>query len=130
MGELFRCKDLELYVKEVSPLKQNMILINKADYLSEDQRKAWAAYLSGEHMNNTKFAFFSAIEEDDVENSEEGELDDKPSSEDEDEESVETQSSESTNETDQPTENARDSFDDPCEVFTADRLMDYFRSLK
>jgi len=148
--ELFRCKDLEDYVKEVSPLKQNMILINKADYLSEDQRKAWAAYLSGEHMNNTKFAFFSAIEEDDVEDSEEGEPANNPSSEDEDEDEdcTETQSSESKNETDQSTEtepstetdqstdngqsteNAPESFDDPCEVFTADRLMDYFRSLK
>ena len=87
-------------------------------------------------MNNTKFAFFSAIEEDDVEDSEEGELADNPSSEDEDEDCTETQSSESRNETDQSTENeqstedAPDSFDDPCEVFTADRLMDYFRSLK
>ena len=92
-------------------------------------------------MNNTKFAFFSAIEEDDVEDSEEEEIADNPSSEDEDEdedctETPETQSSESKNETDQSTENeqstedAPDSFDDPCEVFTADRLMDYFRSLK
>ena len=35
---LFRCEDLEAYVEEVDPTKINMILLNKADYLTEDQR--------------------------------------------------------------------------------------------
>ena len=38
-------KDLEKYVKEVNPLKQNLILLNKADYLTEKQRLDWAKYL-------------------------------------------------------------------------------------
>merc|ERR1719186_1144112 len=66
---------MEDYVKEVSPLKQNLILINKADYLTEAQRKEWAGYLSGEHMNNTKLAFFSAIQEDEEDQEEEVEED-------------------------------------------------------
>ncbi|PNF16467.1 Large subunit GTPase 1-like protein [Cryptotermes secundus] len=54
---LFRCEDLETYVKEVSPDKLNLILINKADFLTQSQRRAWAEYFSG---LNVKAAFFSA----------------------------------------------------------------------
>ena len=35
---LFRSADLEKSVKEVDPRKKNLLLINKADYLSDDQR--------------------------------------------------------------------------------------------
>jgi len=35
---LFRCEDLETYVKEVSKSKVNVILINKSDFLTFDQR--------------------------------------------------------------------------------------------
>lgn len=31
----FRCTDLEHYVKEVDPIKENILLINKADLLNE-----------------------------------------------------------------------------------------------
>lgn len=54
---LFRCEDLERYVKEVNPNKMNMILINKADFLTESQRKNWAEYFA---KSNIKVAFFSA----------------------------------------------------------------------
>jgi large subunit GTPase 1 len=54
---LFRCEDLETYVKEVGPDKLNLILINKADFLTQTQRQAWAEYFSG---LNVKAAFFSA----------------------------------------------------------------------
>jgi len=62
---LFRSKDLEAYVKEVSTLKQNLILLNKADFLNEEQRMVWGKYFK-ENIGDTKFAFFSAIEEDDL----------------------------------------------------------------
>ena len=58
---MFRSPDLEKYVKEVSPLKQNLILVNKSDLLTLEQRKVWAEYFSKEKI---KFAFFSAITED------------------------------------------------------------------
>ena len=58
---MFRSPDLEKYVKEVSPLKQNLLLVNKSDFLTLEQRKAWAEYFNKE---NIKFAFFSAITED------------------------------------------------------------------
>ncbi|XP_014214238.1 large subunit GTPase 1 homolog [Copidosoma floridanum] len=54
---LFRCEDLENYVKEIDPNKLNMILINKADYLTEQQRKIWAEYFM---ENKIRVAFFSA----------------------------------------------------------------------
>lgn len=35
---LFRCRDLEAYVKEVSKKKRNLLLVNKADFLTEAER--------------------------------------------------------------------------------------------
>nr|XP_018895707.1 PREDICTED: large subunit GTPase 1 homolog [Bemisia tabaci] len=60
---LFRCEDLERYVKEVSPNKKNLILLNKADFLTGKQRKAWASYFESIGVN---VAFFSAVEATDV----------------------------------------------------------------
>ena len=54
---LFRCEDLETCVKEVSPDKLNLILINKADFLTEEQRQVWAEYFTS---INVKAVFFSA----------------------------------------------------------------------
>merc|ERR1712223_1633513 len=58
---IFRCPDLEVYVKEVSPLKKNLLLINKADLLTFEQRESWSEYLIEQGID---FAFFSALEED------------------------------------------------------------------
>ncbi|KFH47563.1 Large subunit GTPase-like protein [Hapsidospora chrysogenum ATCC 11550] len=54
---LFRSEDLEAYVKDVDPKKENLLLINKADMLTDRQRKAWA-----KHLREAKiaFKFFSA----------------------------------------------------------------------
>lgn len=57
---LFRCEDLERYVMETSREKMNLILINKADFLSEKQRQRWAEYFDGIKL---RVAFFSALEE-------------------------------------------------------------------
>ncbi|XP_066457818.1 large subunit GTPase 1 homolog [Eleutherodactylus coqui] len=57
---LFRCQDLERYVKEVNPQKENIILINKADLLTEGQRQAWAAYFE---KGDIKVVFWSALTE-------------------------------------------------------------------
>ena len=40
--------------------KQNLLLLNKADLVSEEQRKIWADYFTKEGI---EFLFFSAIEE-------------------------------------------------------------------
>lgn len=57
---LFRCPDLEKYVKEVSVHKVNMLLLNKADLLSREQRRAWARYFQKEGI---RAVFWSALAE-------------------------------------------------------------------
>ncbi|XP_070262633.1 large subunit GTPase 1 homolog isoform X2 [Myotis yumanensis] len=57
---LFRCEDLECYVKEIDDDKENVILINKADLLTSEQRSAWATYFEKE---NVKVVFWSALAE-------------------------------------------------------------------
>lgn len=54
---LFRSEDLEKYVKEVSPTKNNLLLVNKADMMTLDQREAWADYFEKAGIN---YKFFSA----------------------------------------------------------------------
>ncbi|XP_078062323.1 large subunit GTPase 1 homolog, partial [Mustelus asterias] len=57
---LFRCEDLECYVKQVQKDKDNMILLNKADLLTHEQRKAWARYFDKEGV---RVVFWSATAE-------------------------------------------------------------------
>lgn len=54
---LFRSEDLEKYVKEVDPRKNNLLLVNKADMMTLEQRTAWAEYFEEAGIN---FRFFSA----------------------------------------------------------------------
>lgn len=54
---LFRSDDLEKYVKEVNPQKMNMILVNKSDLLTEEQREHWAKFFDEQGIRT---AFFSA----------------------------------------------------------------------
>jgi large subunit GTPase 1 len=57
---LFRCEDLEHYVKEVGVDKKNVILLNKADFLSRKQRDMWADYFS---KQGVRAVFFSATKD-------------------------------------------------------------------
>ncbi|KAL4746565.1 hypothetical protein BDW72DRAFT_33307 [Aspergillus terricola var. indicus] len=54
---LFRSEDLETYVKEIDPRKRNLLLVNKADMLTDKQREMWADYFE---RNQIEFRFFSA----------------------------------------------------------------------
>ncbi|KAL4737542.1 hypothetical protein BDV11DRAFT_153904 [Aspergillus similis] len=54
---LFRSEDLETYVKEIDPKKRNLLLVNKADMLTDQQREMWADYFE---RNQIEFRFFSA----------------------------------------------------------------------
>ncbi|KAI9677488.1 MAG: hypothetical protein M1817_006442 [Caeruleum heppii] len=54
---LFRSEDLEHYVKEVDPRKNNLLLVNKADMMSLEQREAWADYFE---RSGISYKFFSA----------------------------------------------------------------------
>lgn len=116
---VYRSSDLEAYVKEVSPLKKNLLLINKADFLSIDQRKIWADYLT---EKNVSFAFFSAIQEDFVEDDiEDDAIDTDKYIEEEDsrEESL-------VNEVQETEERTSSNTD----VLSSDKLIELFRSYK
>ncbi|TQS38125.1 hypothetical protein Golomagni_01376 [Golovinomyces magnicellulatus] len=54
---LFRSEDLERYVKDIDPAKENLLLVNKADLLTLEQRQAWADYFNSADI---RFKFFSA----------------------------------------------------------------------
>ncbi|POS88028.1 hypothetical protein EPUL_001454 [Erysiphe pulchra] len=54
---LFRSEDLEKYVKDLDPRKQNLLLVNKADLLTLKQRQVWADYFEAAKI---PFTFFSA----------------------------------------------------------------------
>lgn len=57
---LFRCPDLESYVKDVSKDKVNIILVNKADLLTREQRRAWAKHFQKDGL---RAVFWSALAE-------------------------------------------------------------------
>jgi ribosome biogenesis GTPase A len=57
---LYRCGDLEEYVRDVNPQKSVLLLVNKADFLTPSQRLAWARYFEAEGV---PFIFFSAKRE-------------------------------------------------------------------
>ena len=55
---LYRCEDLEKYVKEVDDgKKRNLLLLNKADLMTLEQRTIWAQWFN---ENGIAFRFFSA----------------------------------------------------------------------
>lgn len=57
---LFRCPDLEDYVKEIDSNKHNFLVVNKADFLTPEERVQWARYFRD---NDVEFVFFSAKQE-------------------------------------------------------------------
>lgn len=54
---LFRAVDLERYVASFTPPKRSLLLVNKADLLTEAQRRAWARYFRAQGITHL---FFSA----------------------------------------------------------------------
>lgn len=56
---LFYCPDLDRYVKECSEEKEMVLLINKADFLSLEQRRLWSDYLVSIGLDHL---FYSALE--------------------------------------------------------------------
>ena len=90
---LFRSEDLEVYVKEVDSKKNNLLLINKADMMTLEQRTAWADYFE---ENGVNYKFFSAelakemneareLAEEDAESDEDSEEDEEEDVESEEE---------------------------------------------
>lgn len=57
---LFYCKDLVKVISELNSSKKHLVVVNKADFLSDYMRSSWAQFFQS---NNIYFAFFSAKEE-------------------------------------------------------------------
>ncbi|KAK6522224.1 hypothetical protein TWF281_002791 [Arthrobotrys megalospora] len=77
----FRSEDLENYVKEIDESKKNLLLVNKADMMTEKQRLQWAEYFEKEGVD---YKFFSAALA--KESNEEGDSEEDYEDEEEDEE--------------------------------------------
>ncbi|KAI4499986.1 hypothetical protein M0802_004856 [Mischocyttarus mexicanus] len=95
---LFRCEDLEEYVKEIDHKKMNLILINKADFLTDNQRQLWAEYFTS---INVRVAFFSAklaTESDKIEEESEEDVQDSVDAEKDDSSDEGDESNKSSNE--------------------------------
>jgi len=56
----FRNPDLENYIKELSPDKSFVLILNKADLVPENVRNLWAEYFEREGVD---IMYFSAYEE-------------------------------------------------------------------
>ena len=81
---LFRCEDLDKYVKEVDERKSNLLLVNKSDLLTLNQRTAWADYFEKQGIT---YRFFSAALAKEINEAEEEEEEEEDSDfEDEEEE--------------------------------------------
>jgi len=70
----FRSLDLEAYVKEVDSTKRNLLLVNKADLLTERQRLIWAEYFDEQGI---PFMYFSAAKAKEAEDEAEDEDEDE-----------------------------------------------------
>ncbi|KAK2742308.1 hypothetical protein FQN57_005396 [Myotisia sp. PD_48] len=104
---LFRSDDLENYVHEVDPKKKNLLLVNKADMMTTQQREAWADYFE---KHGIAYKFFSAALA-----KEENEANELKASDDEysnEEESDEEESDEEDNDDDDHDDDEKDEDDD------------------
>ncbi|XP_059489628.1 large subunit GTPase 1 homolog [Neocloeon triangulifer] len=116
---MFRCEDLEAYVKELDPNKRNVLLLNKADFLTEEQIDAWTKYFS---EINVTVAFFSAILEDEEKPEEIAEESEETAEENE-------ESEESSDEIEEPVEKPVVVKKHP-KVLSRQELIEYFKSFQ
>ena len=63
---IYLCPDLQKYVKEINENKSNIILLNKSDFLTENQRQIWAQYFDSLGMKALFFSAKQQLELDDV----------------------------------------------------------------
>uniref|UniRef100_A0A7S0N025 CP-type G domain-containing protein n=1 Tax=Pyramimonas obovata TaxID=1411642 RepID=A0A7S0N025_9CHLO len=56
---MYRCEDVEAYCRELCPNKVPVLLLNKADLLSDELRLQWAKYFTD---RGVKYYFWSAVD--------------------------------------------------------------------
>ena len=129
---------METYVKQVDPLKKNLLLVNKADLLSANQRQAWMEYFKHDGVD---VVFWSAMAENDKleiekKNSESVDQDEAKNMVEDDPDSDDTDSDyddriETMSEQSDQVDSQSDIFENPEDKFLLRRqeLIDYFKSL-
>jgi len=108
---LYRCRDFEEYVKEVNNKKVNLLLVNKSDFLSADQRRIWKNYWND---NGVTCIFWSAL----IENEK---LDKKEDT---------TLDEEVENVTEEAEKVVLETEDEDTKCLTREELIDYFKKYK
>lgn len=92
---LFRSTDLEKYVKDIDPRKENLLLVNKADMMTTEQRVAWADYFEEAGIAYKFFSAHLAKEINELRNEEDSEEEDsEEDSEDEEDRDAEARDEE------------------------------------
>lgn len=133
---LFWCEDLEKYVREVDPTKQNMILLNKSDFLTEEQRKSWWNYFKEKGL---KAAFFSAtaateelnpINEVDEEEEEKEKSDSEQESSEEEDKKIGLEVKETVEEISKLRIDSQEKEPNEWDVLSRTQLIDFFKSIK
>ncbi len=74
---LFYCEDLKTYISEIDTSKRMILLVNKADFLSEEQRKLWASYFQSIDLPFVFYSAADAFEELEVEGEGEGQTEEE-----------------------------------------------------
>lgn len=129
---LFRSADLENYVTDVDPRKNNLLLVNKADMLTANQRRAWAKYLKEAGIAYKFFSAFLAKESNEAKTSddEDDEEDERIVIEGEEEEKEEEDESEEESDEDDARQGAGGSEEDVTEedikILTVQELESLF----
>lgn len=127
----FRSVDLEAYVKELDDgRKKNLLLINKADLLTDVQRQAWAAHFKEKGI---RYAFFSAftslnLQEAEKTKQQEEEEDDEEDEEDEEDDNTEEEEEKVEEEEERETMTAEKLAQDPIHILTVEELEELFLS--
>jgi large subunit GTPase 1 len=132
---LFRSEDLERYVKEVDGKKNNLLLVNKADMLTVEQRRLWADYFD---QAGVRFQFFSAelakemilaqAKEEGESDASEGDNSEPDESEDgeDDEEDMSSDDDESQRSTEEPSHLVPRGTDERTRILTTEELEALF----
>uniref|UniRef100_A0A671RC59 Large subunit GTPase 1 homolog n=1 Tax=Sinocyclocheilus anshuiensis TaxID=1608454 RepID=A0A671RC59_9TELE len=130
---LFRCLDLEKYVKEASVHEVNMLLLNKADLLTREQRRAWARYFQKEGIRavNSSCCYTSPNEEkDDSEQEEEAESEEGRVCVDETEwQTCSEESGDEDHAEEKPESTTVSSFYNSSRLLRKDELLEMFKSV-
>eukprot|EP00898_Chlorokybus_atmophyticus_P005984 jgi/Chlat1/6387/Chrsp44S00451 len=61
---LYRCPDIEAYVREIDPRKKMLVLLNKGDLLPVEMRRRWAEFLTAHRLHYIFWSAKLASEED------------------------------------------------------------------